>query len=1622
MVHGKNYYPQDLEQVAAKSYDGFQQAGSIAFELNDQLYLAQEIQTKSLRNFDFEQAALAVRNSIYSEFGIVLDQILFTKSGALPKTSSGKVQRARCKLLEESGELVVHHRVIASHDDEEVFRAAANDTELTLTEIWADVLGVDSEQISVNTRFVSLGGSSLMAMRMLHLINQQFEVSLTTSHLFSHPSIAALADLVSQGADQLGQPVAEIPAAPMLKMSAGQQQIWFMEQINPGTRQYVISSAIRLSGQLHKQCLTDAINQIIELNPTLRTCYRSKGEEVVPYLQQDWDFSLSEDSLSGIDSLEDKFSRIINDIHFDLESGLMIKAVLLEVSKQEHVLLLFFHHIAVDGQSLSLINQSLSAIYNGLLAGQIENPLDEKVNFFDFVHFNEQVELGADLGYWENELEGVPSLHNIATNYPREQVYQTKGASFDFELDELLVERLTAKAKELNVSLFVLLYSVFGLLVHRLSGDEKTVIGVPFSGRTHPQSQDLVGMFVNPLPMVMDFSTVKTFDKLLSNAQKSVATTLSNQHVPFSTLVEKFAQTRNAAYHPIFQIMFAYVEADSFVPELSDLECEEITLPRDTARFDLTLEVIKEANKTKLVWEYAAELYSHSRIESWADSYLCMLNAVCDESAQPISSLPLHSNDVVQAIIEQGRGERVGLHERPLVIEKIEEIVARFPDSKALTFGDDSLTYAQLDQRANQLAHHILGNSGAAPKTIAVCLERSMDVVVSILACFKAGATYVPIEPSFPVARIDRIIEQAGCDMIVSQSMYTSLFSSDIEVFVVDEEASWSNLVATKPCVDLERQATAYIMFTSGSTGVPKGVSVSHENLINFFAGLDAELGSKGALACTQRQNNWLAVTSVCFDISILELVWVLTRAEHIVVQANKPVVHSTAATSDLDFSLFYFASDVQQSNDQFNLLLEGAKFADAHGLSAVWVPERHFHPFGGQFSNPSVAAAAVAASTEKVGIRSGSIVLPLHDPLRVAEEWSMVDNLSQGGRIGLSVAPGWQPNDFVLSPESYHNRHQVMRDNLEELKKLWDGKQVERVNGEGNVQSLKVYPKPVSAKLPIWVTIAGSADSFAYAGSIGANVLTHFLGQSPEELASKITIYREALSENGYDPEQGIVSLMIHTYLHHDQEKVMSTVEKPFKDYLRSSLGLIAPVAKELGLDLVTDEAQIVDTAYKRYFNTSSLFGSPEICLEKVKELSALGVNEIACLIDFGIDEEKVLESLPLIAELQSTYKRMNAQQQQLRLREDNEFEPNSLIAKHKITHLQCTPAFAAQLDEDSLSTLKALFVGGDAMTPRLVSNLKQNMKGDLFNMYGPTEATVWTSVQHVEQHETFIAKPMVNTDYLILDSNQQIVPVGELGELYIGGLSVTSGYINAPQKQQEHFVKLVIDDAIWYRTGDLVSWDNECGIQFHGRVDNQVKVNGHRIELGEIESALELHSDVEEAIVLQTGEHKDLLCAFVTSRSSEDSLDEGMLKAHVGNHVPSYMLPQKFVVLEALPTNSNGKVDRNALSLHAEKLQTDTISAPPQSTSEKQLHTIWCELLNRSSIDINSSFFDVGGHSLLATRLAKKIEEQLDITMEVKVLFQYTSIAEQAQYIDLSKDMSSTDDSLEYTVNLTI
>ncbi|MFI5778753.1 amino acid adenylation domain-containing protein [Nocardia sp. NPDC051570] len=1426
------------------------------------------IDTRELRSWLREQLPVYMVPAVV----MVLD--------ALPLLSNGKLDRRTLPAPDGTAATATH----TEPDTPE---------EHVLHEIWRSVLGAG--ELGVEESFFAVGGDSMQAIRVRTALERR-GWSFDITDLFQEPTIRELAGRLRPldrdaapaavqepfallgPADRALVPDGIEDAYPLSAMQAG---MLFHAAFSEDSSVYRVVTSVRVNAALDLAALRDAVRDTARRHPSLRCSFDlTRYSQPLQLVHTDVEIPvLLGDDLG--DLTEPARNRAIADwveqakfTRFDTSVAPLLRFVVHPCDRDRFQLTAVEHHVVLDGWSDMRMLEEIVRRYCAHLAGRELDLPEIGSTYRDFVVAERAATADvASRSYWAEllrDVEPTPLVHTTPAQSP-----VSRHRRYDVAVPSELSGGLRAVAKEAGLPLKSLLTAAHLAVLRRVSGGDEVVTGVVVNGRLEaPDADTTVGVFLNTLPLRLDISATTLVD-----AARQV-----------------FAHERESLPHrryPIAQIQQDLGESlrlDSYVNFM------DFHFP-DDAPMTVTLGVAETNYPLAVNFLVDPE---HGGLQLWLDCDIAVLpEEFCDRLTgyyeralaaaayrprTPVAELALLGPAELD-LLDEWTATTVPYDGTATVHGLIEIRVDDDPSARAVVHRDDEITYGELDSRANRLANHLLGLGVRRGDLVGVSVRRGGDLVMALLAVLKAGAAYVPMDPSFPQVRLTDIAADAGIGVLVRGPGAPDGLTARQVVDLRADAAAIAARTDDRPRIDSGGDDLAYVIYTSGSTGKPKGTAIRHRNVVNFFTGMDDRVG------CTS-DDVVLALTSVSFDISVLEILWPLTHGAKVVV-AGERIVDNLVRQSEspdraLGFSLFFFAAAAGASlREGYQLVLDAAKFADTHGFEAVWTPERHFNAFGGLYPNPSVMSAALATVTERIGLRCGSVVAPLHDSVRIAEEWALVDNLSNG-RVGLAFAAGWNSNDFILRPDNFPVRKVRMAEQLEEFRTLWRGGTLRRTGGSGETVDVRIFPAPVQAEPPVWLTSVGTVETFQKAGAAGANLLTHLLGQAPAELAEKIKAYRLARQEAGYDGP-GQVTLMVHTFMSDDTEEAKRKARGPFRDYLLSSTELWRTMFATTGRDFpelnVEEQLEaIVDLAIDRYFESSGLFGSPDTCAELIRTVAEAGVDEVACLIDFGIDPAEVMDSLTWVDRLRDAHEIEIA---------ESRYPFAELCERHRVTLVQGTPSLfsvvaAEPLALESMRDLRALLIGGEAFPSGLARRLVEALpQVRILNMYGPTETTVWSTVyaldrvRDAEADNISIGEPIANTEIRVMDRSGRPVPIGTPGELWIGGDGVAAGYIGRPELTADRFVA---DGSgrPFYRTGDRVRWRADGRLHFLGRVDRQVKIRGHRVEPDEIESVLSRHPMLNEvAVAVADGAHGAELVAYVSP--AETVADSSAWDAHV-------------------------------------------------------------------------------------------------------------------------------------------
>ncbi|MDP5142587.1 amino acid adenylation domain-containing protein, partial [Rheinheimera baltica] len=709
-------------------------------------------------------------------------------------------------------------------------------------------------------------------------IQQTFEVDISLAQLFQAQTIQAQALLIAQ-ADQAQQVL--IPTCDHdrpLPLSFAQRRLWFIDQLQPASAQYNMPMALRLQGQLDTVALQQALSLLLQRHAILRTVYATdehgEGVQIIRDIDTlpvaTLDLTHLDDSLQ-MPRLQ-QLAREDAQTPFDLSTDIMLRVSLISLAPQQHALLFNMHHIASDGWSMGVMVNEFVTLYRALTLGQSPQLPALAIQYADYAvwqraNMDDQA-ITAELSYWQSQLKGIPVVHGLNTDTPRPTQPSNRGETLSMSFAAQLAQAITDLAHAENVTPFILMQAAFALLMGRWSGDEEIVVGTPIAGRTKLQLEPLIGFFVNNLVLRNDLSGNPSFIDYLAKARTMTLDAYQHQALPFEMLVEKLSPTRNLSHPPLFQLLFSLQNNQIGKLELPDLTISEVENNYECAKFDISVQVSTATDNLEISWIYNTDIFNQSTIMRMAEAYQTLLTQIISQPAAAI-----HSYTLVTAPDTQVAAMTYPLAETRLH-RLFEQQVARQKQLTAVKYQDQLLSYNSLNQQANRLARYLITQGLQPGDFVGLYVQRSLDMIVALLAILKAGAAYLPVDPASPKARCQYILQDAKARIVVTSTALSSDLASEIQSVCLDSPElqsclsafSASNLADTADATDeIMGAAPAYVIYTSGSTGNPKGVVVQHKNVLRLFLAGNEHFAF-GPSDC------WTLFHSIAFDFSVWEL------------------------------------------------------------------------------------------------------------------------------------------------------------------------------------------------------------------------------------------------------------------------------------------------------------------------------------------------------------------------------------------------------------------------------------------------------------------------------------------------------------------------------------------------------------------------------------------------------------------------------------------------------------------------------------------------------------------------------------------------------------------------------
>ncbi|MDT7041516.1 non-ribosomal peptide synthetase [Candidatus Nitronereus thalassa] len=902
IIRGSNFYPQDIERTVERSHESLRQGAGIAFSIEqdgeEKLVIVQELRREG-KGQDTDKIVETIRRSVAEEHHLHTLAVVLVRAGTIPKTSSGKVQRQACRQAYLAGQLhvIVENRVSPSSTTEEAVHLSVHEL-LTLSTkdrratiqdhlqyILARLLHQSTHNVPVHEKLVTLGLDSLMLFSLRQHIEKGFGVMVPFSLLMDEVSLNELAHEIEcqinySAADGLTVPSHQRmvqrdvsfegtvspgqdspPMIPDESLSYGQQGLWILQREQPEIDVYQIRFTARVSGAFDVPAFQKAVQTLIARHSVLRTTFLETGgllrQTVGPYHDEMFNLiDASEDSPEVFQArLEEEAYR-----PFDLEHGPVFRVHVFCRGDQEAILFIAVHHLVMDMWSMSILVDELRQLYVAEKHGCESSLEPVGSNYSNFVRWQADRLTGPDgerlWEYWREQLHGAIPVLPLPLDYPRASDHNVEGATHSFRLSASLTQKLHTLARQQGTTLYVVLLSALQVLLSRLSGQDDILVGSPVAGRTKSEFEPVIGYFVNILPFRARLDDNPSFASLIARNHQTVIRGLDHQDFPFPLLVERMALKRDPNVPPLCQVMLVHERPQrmtqegfsSFILGESDARIKfgntELTpypLKRRSSEMDVSLIITEVNGEIQAAIQYRAALFTPARIERMARQWETLCEAMVASPTARLSEISLLSTTEQQRMIVDWNQTQTEYPKFSSIQEIFEDRVREQPDRAAVIFEGDTLTYGELNDRANQVGYSLQERGVKPGQLVGICFERSLEMIIGMLGILKAGGAYVPLDPEYPEERLRFMIEDACLEVLLTQEQFRSRLTHDaLDLICLDLE--WKHFerfpIANLPCT-VSSEGLAYVMYTSGSTGSPKGVCIPHRGVVSLVKGTD---------------------------------------------------------------------------------------------------------------------------------------------------------------------------------------------------------------------------------------------------------------------------------------------------------------------------------------------------------------------------------------------------------------------------------------------------------------------------------------------------------------------------------------------------------------------------------------------------------------------------------------------------------------------------------------------------------------------------------------------------------------------------------------------------------------
>ncbi|WP_027403947.1 non-ribosomal peptide synthetase [Aphanizomenon flos-aquae] len=1551
-------------------------------------------------------------------------------------------------------------------------------TEELLASLWQSLLKVNSVGRSDN--FFELGGNSLLATQLVARIRDIFRVEVPVRKIFEQSILSELAREIDKASASVALP----PISPQLEnepktLSFAQSRLWFIAQLEAtGTSStYNMPFAYELNGKLNVEALTQSLTYLLQRHTSLRSYFPALAGEPQVVVRSIEDIEvLAIANLQELDPhTQAEILQKLADNHaqepFDLNTGPLFKAKLVQLSPQKNVLLINMHHIISDGWSMGVFKREWEKAYTAFAVGSTPNLSPLPIQYSDYAAWQRNWLQGETLAsqenYWKQQLGDAPRLLELPTDHPRPAQQSYQGGREEYCLSQELTQKLKNLSQEQGVSLFMTLLTAFNILLSRYSRQEDLCVGSAIANRTHSHTEGLIGFFVNTLVLRSKIKPEQGFINLLQQTRQTCLDAYAHQDIPFDYLVEKLQPERSLSHNPLFQVMMVLQNAAGAGVNVSlpglDIQYLEQSFP--FAKFDILLDLCERDEQLNCMWEYATDLFEASTIRRMAGHFEVLLTAITQNPQQPIYQLPITTSAEVQQLLIWNQTD-TDYPQNQTLVTLFEQQVAKTPDQIAVVFADQSLSYQELNQKANQLAHHLLQLKSISDNPLmAICIDRSLEMLIGIFAILKASGAYVPIDPSYPQERIHLMLEDSNAAVLLTtKSLKKQLplekLKNTAQVVFLDEQ-TWTQQPTNNPHPISINNDLAYIIYTSGSTGRPKGVAIAHSSPVAFVKWAHSVFSAEQLAGV-------LASTSICFDLSIFEIFVPLTQGSSVILVENALYIEQ-ARQSPVPITLI-------------NTVPSAA--AELLNMNAIPASVQVINLAGEPLKNSLVQALYQNTSVREVYNLYG----PSEDTT-YSTFTKVAKNAQHEPTIGQAIAntriyildkynqplPPGIPGELCIAgaglAQRYLHRPETTAEkflNVElfgKTERIYKTGDLARWLPDGNLQYL--------GRIDYQIKLRGFRIEL---GEIEASLLKH------SKIQEAVVLVREDSEHDSYGAfrYQHLVAYVVPTTEgdHINQSEQIKLWEQVFNDsYTQQPNPTDDPTLNLAGWKDSYTGKPIPQSAMQEW---------RDITVEQILELAPKRVWEIGCgtgMLLFkvashcqhylGTDfSSSGLQYIEQYLKQQSLQNKVTLKQSAANQFEGIESNTYDLVIINSV--IQYFP---------SLDYLLSVIEGAI----KTVSNQGKIFMGDVRNLHLLEafhtavefyRAPDKLSIQDLRQQ---IQKSICNEGELLIDPDFFIALKQKFPRISHVKVQLKRGYSHTEMSRFRYDVVLYLDQTetsvtetqcldwqeqqlniktieriLTTERPDLLSikyipnarLTSEMALlekitQIDGQVSD-LKAVIAQVKSGiEPEAFLDLTQDLPytpfiqytstsfayyDVIFQRNIPGKEQIPRFNQSKNwrqkpwqhyanqplqyRTNQVDPALLEEwryFLGKNLPDYMIPSHFVVLEKLPLTPNGKVDRKALPAPGKTVVATNIELPITET-EKLLAQLWAKLLKYEVIARQDNFFNLGGHSLLATQLCYRIRDTFKVELPLRQVFESPTIIDLANYIDSCIWVNST------------